>query len=83
MNYCEKIRKSMIDGDDDSVVKYIKKSLLSGYDPKYILKNTGFIFKLTNKFKIAINVVKTIIVFKIVFLNLSESSKNAHKKNPA
>ena len=39
MNYCEKIRQSMIDGDDDSVVKYIKKSLLSGYDPKYILKN--------------------------------------------
>ena len=27
MNYCEKIKKSMIDGDDDSVVKYIKKSL--------------------------------------------------------
>ena len=39
MNYCEKIRQSMIDGDDDSVVKYIKKSLLSGYNPKYILKN--------------------------------------------
>ena len=39
MDYCEKIRQSMIDGDDDSVVKYIKKSLLSGYDPKYILKN--------------------------------------------
>ena len=39
MNYCEKIRQSMIDGDDDSVVKYIKKSLLLGYDPKYILKN--------------------------------------------
>ena len=24
MNYCEKIRQSMINGDDDSVVKYIK-----------------------------------------------------------
>lgn len=39
MNYCEKIKKSMIEGDDDSVVKYIKKSLLVGYNPKYILKN--------------------------------------------
>lgn len=29
MDYCEKIRQSMIDGDDDSVVKYIKKSLLA------------------------------------------------------
>ena len=40
MNYCEKIRQSMIDGDDDSVVKYIKKSLLSGYNPKYINRCT-------------------------------------------
>lgn len=39
MDYCEKIRQSMIDGDDDSVVKYIKKSLLAWYDSKYILKN--------------------------------------------
>ena len=38
MNYCEKIKKSMIEGDDDSVVKYIKKSLLVGYNPKYNLK---------------------------------------------
>ena len=38
---------------------------------------------LTHKLKIDINVVTTMIVFKIIFLNWSESSKNAHKKNPA
>ena len=38
MNYCEKIRQSMIDGDDDSVVKYIKKISFIGIWSKIHIK---------------------------------------------